>query len=83
MGGMERSRHRIRLFDLRPTDKARIPAVSTSGLAVRSRWSRDFVSGKNSAREMAPSVVRPVSDRKRRFNEVLTVNVVRKAETYH
>ena len=32
---------------------------------------------------MAPSVVRPVSDRNNRFKEVLTVNVVRNAETYH
>lgn len=37
LGGIERSRHRIRLFDLRPTDKARIPAVSMRGLEVRSR----------------------------------------------
>ena len=71
----------MRVLDFRPTDKARIPAVSIKGLDVRSRWSRDLVSGRNSASEMAPSVVRPVSDRKRRFKEALTVNVLRSADT--
>lgn len=72
----------MRVLDLSPTDNARIPAVSIDGLAVRSRCSNDFVSGRNSARDMAPSVVRPVSARKRRLSEVLSVNAVRRAATY-
>jgi hypothetical protein len=35
-------------------------------------------SGRNSAREMAPADVRLVEERNRRFNEVLSVNAVRR-----
>lgn len=37
LGGMEMSRHRRIVLDLRPEERASIPATS-SGLEVRSRW---------------------------------------------
>lgn len=74
------SRHRMRWLFFRPEERARIPATSR-GFDVRSRCSRDLDSGKNSASAMAPFDVRPVSERKSRLSDVLTVNAVRSADT--
>ena len=50
---------------------------------MRSRWRSDLLSGMNSAREMAPSVVSPVSERKSRLSEWLTVKAILRADTWH
>jgi hypothetical protein len=80
-GGMERSRQRRIVLDFNPEYRASIPAIS-SGLEVRSRWSREWDSGRNSASAMAPSGWRLVSERNRRLREVLTVKAVRRAAIY-
>ena len=75
------SRHLRTVLLRRPDERAIAPARSTA-LSVRSRWSSERVSGRHSAIEMAPSAVRPVSDRKSRLRDVLVVRAVRRAWIY-
>jgi hypothetical protein len=53
------------------------PAKS-SGFIVRSRWSNDTDSGRNSAKAIAPDDIRPVDDKNNRFSAVLRVKAVRR-----
>ena len=69
------SRHRITWLAFSPELKAITPAMSKLFM-VRSRWSRDVDSGRNSAKAMAPADVIEVDDKKRRFSAVLRVNAV-------
>jgi len=74
---MLRSMQRITWFAFRPELRAMTPAKSNVFI-VKSRWSNDTDSGRNSANAMAPADTRPVDDKKSRFNAVLRVNAVRK-----
>lgn len=74
---MFRSKHLITWFDFNPELSAITPAKS-SWFIVRSRWSNDVDSGRNSARAIAPAEVIEVEERKSRLRAVFSVKAVRK-----
>jgi hypothetical protein len=74
---MFRSKQRITWFALKPELSAITPARS-SVFIVRSRWSNDTDSGRNSAKAIAPADAMPVDDKNSRFNAVLRVKAVRR-----
>src|SRR5882762_1892233 len=74
-GGISRSRQRIVWFALSPELSAMTPAMSRL-LTVRSRWSKEVDSGRNSARAIAPAEVRWVEERNNRLRAVLRVKAV-------
>lgn len=77
---MFRSRQRITWFAFKPELRAITPARSRVFI-VKSRWSNDTDSGRNSAKAMAPADTRPVEDKNNRFSAVFKVNAVRKDST--
>lgn len=62
---------------LSPELSAITPAMSKLFI-VRSRWSSDVDSGRNSARAMAPVDVKPVEDMNKRLRALFNVNAVRR-----
>jgi hypothetical protein len=74
---MLRSKQRITWLPLKPELSAMTPAKS-SGFIVRSRWSNDTDSGRNSAKAIAPDDIRPFDDKNNRFSAVLRVKAVRR-----
>jgi hypothetical protein len=79
---MLRSRQRKVLFILTATESARTPAISTSKFSVRSRWIKLLTSGRNSARQIAPSELSPVAFRKTRFRVMLKEKAEHRAVTF-
>ena len=70
------SKHLITWLAFKPELRAIRPAISNEFI-VKSRWSNDVDSGRNSANAMAPAEFIEVDDRKRRLRAVLSVNAVR------
>lgn len=64
-GGMLRSKQRNDLFIRKLTARAMTPAMSISKFSVRSRWSKERASGRNSAMAIAPAEESEVLLRKR------------------